>query len=82
MGQFPEEYPQFINEIRFQKAEFSPFFGGFLHLVKMRIFKKKIASLESLFLLLSESVIFFLIAFSFASILQFKKREIGSSLHQ
>ena len=57
---FPEEHSQFINEIRFWKDEFSPFFDDFLDLVKMRIFqKKKIALLESLFLLLSEGVIFF-----------------------
>ena len=46
MGQFPEEHPQFINEIRFRKDEFSPFFDDFLHLVKMRIFQKIIQMSE------------------------------------
>ena len=74
MGQFPEEHPQFINEIHFQKVDFSPFFDDFLHPLKMRIFrKKKNAPLESPFLLLSEGVIFFLVALSAVLVQGFKK---------
>ena len=41
VGRFPEEHPQFINKIRFRKAEFLPFFDGFLHPVLKNAYLKK-----------------------------------------